>query len=146
MTVYVRGETGKTVLRRNPSYRRPWEQSWLAAKAVGLISTITRRSAFSEPPLTCVSFPSMTQPRFTTGDLVRVHAVSGLSTTQAFMDALARNSVSGIYEVTAVLLKGFGQPQYRVKRGDGTPELIVRENQLVPAIYRPQPKGAEEGR
>ncbi len=74
-----------------------------------------------------------------TGDLVRVHAVSGLSTAQAFMDAMARNSVSGIYEVVAVLPEGFGQPRYRVKRGDGTPERVVRENQLVPAIYRPQP-------
>ena len=69
---------------------------------------------------------------------MRVDAVSGLGTADAFGDASLRNSVLGIYEVTAFLPKSGGQPQYRIKRGHPAEERVVRESQLVP-VFRPLP-------
>ena len=82
--------------------------------------------------------PAMGEPRFKVGELVRIHAVSGLSTAEAFMDASLRNSVLGIYEVTAVLPESGGQSRYRIKRGHPAEERVVRESQLVP-VFRPPP-------
>ncbi len=82
----------------------------------------------------------MSEPRFKVGELVRVHAVSGLSTAEAFVDASLRNSVLGIYEVAAVLPKDYGEPQYRLRRGDGSPDQVARESQPLPAVRMLQPR------
>ncbi len=82
----------------------------------------------------------MTEPRFKVGELVRVHAVSGLSTAEAFKDASLRNSVLGIYEVAEVLPHAYGEPQYRLRRGDGSPDRVARECQLLSAVRMPQPR------
>ena len=84
--------------------------------------------------------PAMGEPRFKVGELVRLHAVSGLSTAEAFMDASLRNSVLGIYEVTAVLPESGGQSRYRIKRGHPAQERVVRESQLVPLFRPPRPR------
>ncbi len=81
---------------------------------------------------------AMGEPRFKVGELVRIHAVSGLSTAEAFMDASLRNSVLGIYEVTAVLPESGGQSRYRIKRDHPAEERVMRESQLVP-VFRPPP-------
>jgi len=73
----------------------------------------------------------MGEPRFQVGDLVRVHVVAGMSAEEAFMAALERNSIFGIYEVVTLLPEARGEPQYRLKRGDGSPERIARESQLI---------------
>ncbi len=52
--------------------------------------------------------PAMGEPQFKVGELVRLHAVSGLSLAAAFLDARLRNSALGIYEVVAVLPEGGG--------------------------------------
>ena len=85
----------------------------------------------------------MRQPRFKVGDLVRVHAVCGLSTAQAFIDAIGRNSVVGIYEVAAVLSRVGILPQYRVRRGGPSQERVVRESQLVPVNHQSSPANDE---
>ena len=82
----------------------------------------------------------MTEPRFKVGELVRVHAVSGLDTVEALRDASLRNSVLGIYEVAEVLLRDYGEPQYRLRRGDGSPDRVARESHLLPAVRMPQPR------
>ncbi len=82
----------------------------------------------------------MTEPRFKVGELVRVHAVSGLDTVEALRDASLRNSVLGIYEVAEVLPHAYGEPQYRLRRGDRSPDQVVRESQLLPAVRTPQPR------
>ena len=83
----------------------------------------------------------MSEPRFKVGELVRVHAVSGLSTAEAFVDARLRNSVLGIYEVAAVLPERGGLHRYRVKRDHPLQERVARESQLVPVFHTPQPPG-----
>ena len=80
----------------------------------------------------------MTEPRFKVGELVQVDAVSGLGTVEAFKDASLRNSVLGIYEVAAILPKDYGEPQYRLRRGDGSPDRVAPESQLLPAVRMPQ--------
>ncbi len=82
----------------------------------------------------------MGEPRFKVGELVRLHAVSGLSTVEALRDVSLRNSVLGIYEVAAVLPKDYGEPQYRLRRGDGSPDRVARESQLLSAVRMPQPR------
>ncbi len=47
---------------------------------------------------------------------------------------LARGGPSGIFEVTAVQADAPGQPKYRVARRDGSPERVVWESQLIPAV------------
>jgi hypothetical protein len=75
----------------------------------------------------------MSEPRFKTGDLVRVQSIS-IGAADPFKDVITRDGINGIFEVSAVLpgLPGFST--YRVKRGDGTPERIVRESQLMAAV------------
>ncbi len=92
------------------------------------------------PGISVCYSPTMGEPRFKIGELVRLHAVSGLSTAEAFMDASLRNSVLGIYEVAAVLPERGGQPQYRIKRGHPAQERVVRESQLAPLFRPPQPQ------
>ncbi len=82
----------------------------------------------------------MTEPRFKVGELVQVHAVSGLGTAEALRDTRLRNRVLGIYEVAAVLPKDYGEPQYRLRRGDGSPDRAAPESQLLPAVRMPQPR------
>ncbi len=76
-------------------------------------------------------------PQFKTGDLVRVQAVSG-GAEDPFRDVITRDGIKGIHEVSAVLPGPPGLSKYRVKRGDGTPERLVWESQLVAAV-RPHP-------
>ncbi len=76
---------------------------------------------------------TMMAPRFKAGDLVRVQSVSG-SAVDPFKDVIARDGIKGLYEVSAVLPGPPGFSQYRVKRGDGTPEQVVRESQLIAAV------------
>ena len=76
---------------------------------------------------------TMMAPRFKSGDLVRVQAVSG-GAVDPFKDVIARDSIKGLYEVLAVLPGAPGFSQYRVKRGDGTPERLVRDSQLIAAV------------
>ncbi len=68
----------------------------------------------------------MTEPRFKVGELVQVDAASGMDTADAFKDASLRNNVLGIYEVAEVLPKDYGEPQYRLRRGDGSPDQVAR--------------------
>ncbi len=82
----------------------------------------------------------MAEPRFKVGELVQIQAVSGLGTAEAFKDAGLRNSVLGIYEVATVLPKDYGEPQYRLRRGDGSPDRVAQETQLLPAVPTPQPR------
>ena len=78
----------------------------------------------------------MNEPRFKTGDLVRVEVVPPSGADSPFISIIARDGPSGIFEVSAVLTDPFGPPRYRVKRSDGTPERIVRECQLLPAVRK----------
>jgi hypothetical protein len=73
------------------------------------------------------------EPQFKTGDLVRVQALSG-GADDPFKDVIARDGIKGLYEVSAVLPGPPGFSQYRIKRGDGTPERVVRESQLIAAV------------
>jgi hypothetical protein len=82
--------------------------------------------------------PAMGEPRFKVGELVRLHAISGLSIAAAFIDAELRNSALGIYEVVAVLPESGGQPRYRIKRDHPVDARVVRESQLVPLLRPPQ--------
>ncbi len=75
----------------------------------------------------------MIEPRFKIGDLVRVQSVRG-GAADPFEDVIARDGIKGLYEVSAVLLGPPGFSNYRIKRGDGTPERLVRESQLIAAV------------
>ncbi len=82
----------------------------------------------------------MTAPRFKVGELVQVHGVSSLDAAGAFGDVILRNRVVGIYEVAAVLPRDQSETQYRLRRGDGSPNQVVRESQLLPAVRILQPR------
>ncbi len=81
----------------------------------------------------------MMEPRLKSGDLVRVECMPppGVDPLASMM---ARDGTTGLFEVAAVLPEAVGQPKYRIKRSDGTPERIVRESQLISAIRVPQPR------
>ncbi len=78
----------------------------------------------------------MNEPRFKTGDLVRVEVVPSSGADSPFIGIIARDGPSGIFEVSAVLPGPPGLATYRIKRGDGTPERVVRECQLLPAVRK----------
>ncbi len=80
----------------------------------------------------------MIEPRFKTGDLVRVECIPppGVNPLTSMM---ARDGTTGLFEVTAVLPEAVGWSRYRIKRGDGTPERIVRESQLISAVRVSKP-------
>jgi hypothetical protein len=81
----------------------------------------------------------MIEPRFKTGDLVRVECIPppGVNPLTSMM---ARDGTTGLFEVTAVFPEAVGWSKYQIKRGDGTPERIVRESQLISAIRVAAPR------
>ena len=83
----------------------------------------------------------MAAPWLKVGDLVRVQVSSSLVPAEAFLDAIAHDRPSGIFEIVRVLpeMTG-GQRQYRIRGGDPPHERVVRECQLVPAVRTPQPR------
>jgi len=81
----------------------------------------------------------MAEYRFRVGDLVRVWVSISARPGEGAVDAITRNHVSGIYEVTYLLPDlANGEPQYRIKSCGGQEERIVRESQLVSAVHFPQ--------
>ena len=81
----------------------------------------------------------MMEPRFKTGDLVRVECIPppGVDPLTSMM---ARDGTTGLFEVTAVLPEALGWSKYRINRGEGTPERIVWESQLISAIRVAEPR------
>ena len=75
----------------------------------------------------------MAEHRFHIGDLVRVQDPASPKPADAFVDAILRSSMLGIYEVTSLLPDARGEPQYRLKGIAGWLERAVRESQMAPA-------------
>jgi hypothetical protein len=86
----------------------------------------------------------MIEPQFQAGDLVRLQFVS-TGAAGPFKDVLVRDGPTGIYEVVTVLSAPYGQPKYRIKRRDGTPDKVVRESELIPAVRRLRPRPPHGG-
>jgi hypothetical protein len=81
----------------------------------------------------------MTEYRFKIGDLVRVWVSVSARPGEGVVDAITKNHISGIYEVTGLLPSmGNGEPQYLIKCCADRGELIVRESQLASAVHFPQ--------
>jgi hypothetical protein len=83
----------------------------------------------------------MTEYRFRVGDLVRVWVSVNARPGEGVIDAVTKNHISGIYEVTGLLPSmGNGEPQYRIKCCADRGERVVRESQLASAVHFPQPR------
>jgi hypothetical protein len=81
----------------------------------------------------------MTGYRFKVGDLVRVWVSVSARPGERAIDAVTKNHISGIYEVTGLLPSmSNGEPQYRIKGCAGRGERVVRESQLASAVHFPQ--------
>ncbi len=78
----------------------------------------------------------MSDPHFKVGDLVRVQEAPAACPANAFVEALLRSSMLGIYEVTAILPSARSQPQYRLKGIAGRMERAVRESEITTAVRR----------
>jgi len=72
-------------------------------------------------------------PNFKIGDLVRVQEAPGPNAADTFVDALLRNSILGLYEVTAILSDAGNEPQYRLKGIGGRFNRLARS---VPDMWR----------
>lgn len=83
----------------------------------------------------------MAEHRFRVGDLVRVWVSVSTQPSEGAIDVIAKNHISGLYEVTRLLPElPSGEPQYRVKGCSGQGERVVRESQLASAVHFPQPR------
>jgi hypothetical protein len=81
----------------------------------------------------------MTDYRFKVGDLVRVWVSVSARPGEGAVDAITKNHISGIYEVTRLLpSKGTSEPRYLIKGCAGQGECVVRESQLASAVHFPQ--------
>ncbi len=78
----------------------------------------------------------MNDPHFKVGDLVRVQETLASRSSDAFMDALLRTNMLGIYEVAAILPDAGSEPQYRLKGIAGRMERAVRESEIATAVRR----------
>ncbi len=76
----------------------------------------------------------MSDPHFKVGDLVRVQEIRASRSSDAFIDALLRTSMLGIYEVAAILPDVGSEPRYRVKGIAGRFERAVRESEITAAV------------
>jgi hypothetical protein len=81
----------------------------------------------------------MVEHRFRVGDLVRIWVSVSARPGEGVVNAIAKNHISGIYEVISLLPElSSSEPQYRVKGCGGQGERIVRESQLASAAHFPQ--------
>jgi hypothetical protein len=96
-------------------------------------------SESGELRLTYVGWLSMTEYRFKVGDLVRVWVSVSARPGEGAVDAITKNHISGIHEVTCLLPSmDNGEPQYRIKCCADRGERVVRECQLASAVHFPQ--------
>jgi hypothetical protein len=83
----------------------------------------------------------MTEHQFKVGDLVRVWVSVNARPGEGAVDAITKNHISRIHEVTRLLpSKGNGEPQYLIKGCAGQPERIIGQSQLTSATHFPQPR------
>jgi hypothetical protein len=81
----------------------------------------------------------MTDYRFKVGDLVRVWVSVSARPGEGAVDAITKNHISGIHEVTRLLpSKGTSEPRYLIKGCAGQGECVVCESQLASAVHFPQ--------
>jgi hypothetical protein len=81
----------------------------------------------------------MTEYRFKVGDLVRVWVSVNARPGEGAVDAITKNHVSGIYEVTHLLpSKGNSEPRYLIKGCADRGECVACESQLASAVHFPQ--------
>ncbi len=95
----------------------------------------------SEPMLTYVSSLCMAEHRFRVGDLVRVQGSVCKQPSAGATNVVALNRSSGIHQVTRLLPGPLdAEPLYQVRAGSAEREHVVKESELIPAVYFPQPR------
>ncbi len=95
----------------------------------------------AEPVLAYVSSLSMAGHRFRVGDLVRVQVSVCKQPSAGVTNVVTLGRSSGIHEVTRLLpVSSDGEPLYQIRGGGGQRERVVRESELPPAVYLPQPR------
>ena len=83
----------------------------------------------------------MAEHRFRLGDLVRVQVSITKQLNAEATNVVSLSRSSGIHEVTRLLpMSRDGEPLYQVRGGGGQRERVVRESELAPAVYDPQPR------
>ena len=81
----------------------------------------------------------MAECHFKVGDLVRVWVSVDARPGEGAVNAITKNHISGIYEVTRLLPSEDNiEPQYVIKGCAGEGERVVPESQLASAVHFPQ--------